>query len=299
MKPMKASPVDFKKLEYPCFASAKLDGIRAVIDNGIVKSNSMKPLPNNYLQFKLGDPILNGLDGELTVGPPNAKDVMQKTSSGIMSIQGQPDFVFNVFDFFTDLNAPYAQRFDMMRGAFRSSVFPPWIKLLPQTIIRNRAELDAFEASMLAEGYEGVMLRSLSGVYKFGRSTTNEGYLLKLKQFVDSEAIVIGAKELMHNDNEQTRNELGLAKRSSAKEGLVPAGVLGAFVVRDLISNVEFDVGTGFTADQRKDFWNRYLKGGKDSVLGEVITYKHFEVSGVKDAPRFPVFKCFRYWADR
>jgi len=298
MKPMKASPVDINKLKFPVYASAKLDGIRAVIVNGVVKSNSMKPLPNTYLQLKLGDNFLNGLDGELTVGPSNAKDVMQKTSSGIMSFEGQPDFIFNVFDFFTDSTAPYAQRFDIMSGAFKSGVFPNWIKLLPQTIIRNQAELDAFEASMLAGGYEGVMLRSLSGLYKFGRSTVNEGYLLKLKRFVDDEAVVIGAKELMHNENEQIRNELGLAKRSSAKDGLVPAGVLGALIVKDIKTNSEFDVGTGFTAAQRKEFWDRYLAGGKNSILGEIITYKHFEASGVKDAPRFPVFKCFRHIGD-
>jgi DNA ligase-1 len=47
-------------------------------------------------------------------------------------------------------------------------------------------------------------------------------------------------------------------------------------------------VGTGFTADQRADFWSR-----REQLRGQLVKYKHFP-HGVKDAPRHPVFLGFR-----
>jgi len=74
------------------------------------------------------------------------------------------------------------------------------IKLLPR-VINSAEELDAFEAACLRDGFEGVMLRSPSGRYKFGRSTLKENLLLKLKRFEDAEAQIIGFEELSHNAN--------------------------------------------------------------------------------------------------
>ena len=38
--------------------------------------------------------------------------------------------------------------------------------------------------------------------YKQGRSTVREGYLLKVKTFLDDEATVVRFEERMHNGNE-------------------------------------------------------------------------------------------------
>ena len=46
-----------------------------------------------------------------------------------------------------------------------------------------------------------------------------EGYLLKVKRFVDGEALVIGVTEPMHNANEAKTNELGRTARSHKKAG--------------------------------------------------------------------------------
>ena len=61
---------------------------------------------------------------------------------------------------------------------------------------------------------------------------------------------------------------------------------MGAITVRDLKTGVEFEIGSGFTAEQRLDFWaNKYI--------GEIVKYSYFEV-GAKDKPRFPTYLGFR-----
>lgn len=291
MKPMLAVEAP-REIKFPVYASAKLDGIRAVIKDGMVMSRSMKPIPNRYVQEQLGSEILNGLDGELTVGLASDKNVMQATTSGVMSRDGEPDFTFWVFDFWNNNQMPYGEKIRLMEHAAKSGGFNghPRIKLLRQSIILNEDELRAFEAVTLSEGFEGVMLRSPMGTYKFGRSTAKEGYLLKLKRFTDGEAVVINAEELMHNANEATIDELGYTKRSSHLENKVPMGTLGALNVKDLSTGIEFRIGTGFTAVQRAELWSMYAGG---TLIGKVAKYKHFEI-GVKEAPRFPVFQGFR-----
>lgn len=291
MKPMLAVEAP-KDIKFPVYASAKLDGIRAVVKDDMLLSRTLKPIPNGYVQDALGQALFNGLDGELTVGPANDKNVMQATTSGVMSREGEPDFTFWVFDFWNNPTMGYGERLRLMERAFKDGALAsyPRIKLLRQVIVNSESELRAFEATTLEQGFEGVMIRSPLGTYKFGRSTAREGYLLKVKRFADGEAVVIGVEELMHNANEATLDELGYTKRSTHQAGKVAMGTLGALRVRDLSTDIEFNIGTGYTAAQRAELWAMFQNG---TLLGRIAKYKHFEV-GVKEAPRFPVFQGFR-----
>lgn len=291
MKPMLAVEAP-KDIKFPVYASAKLDGIRAVVKDDMAMSRTMKPIPNGAVQDYLGQTLFNGLDGELTVGPANDKNVMQATTSGVMSRDGEPDFTYWVFDFWTDGQMPYGERLRVMERAFKDGALGqyPRIRLLKQTLIQNEQELHAYETLTLSQGFEGIMVRDPKGIYKFGRSTAREGYLLKVKRFADGEAVVIGVEELMHNANEATTDELGYTRRSSHQDGKVPMGTLGALKVRDVTTGIEFNIGTGYTAAQRAELWGMQAAG---TLMGKIAKYKHFEV-GVKEAPRFPVFQGFR-----
>jgi DNA ligase-1 len=142
----------------------------------------------------------------------------------------------------------------------------------------------------------------LEGEYKYGRSTTREGSLLKLKKFEDSEALVIGMEEKMHNDNELQTNELGYAKRTSHIANLVPLGTMGALIVRDLRTGVVFNIGTGFTDQERAEWWagisSKEVVKTTDSAGGlivmindpnTVVKYRYFP-NGSKGKPRFPTY---------
>lgn len=280
-KPMLAGEADLEKLKFPLLASAKLDGIRAVVIDGKLMSRSLKPIPNEYVQGLFGD--LDAADGELIVGEPTDKACFRNTTTGVMTIAGTPDVSFYLFDHIRFPTKRYTDRHNLLQY---DAIRYPHVKVLPQHVVTCMESLLKLEEDYLNLGYEGLILRDPHAQYKFGRSTTREGILLKLKRFVDAEAEVIGFEERMHNGNEATVNELGRTKRSSHAANKTGRGDLGAILVR--FGEVEFSIGTGFTDDERNTVWN-----ARDQYLGRLAKFKYFPV-GVKTAPRHPVFLGWR-----
>lgn len=278
-KPMLAVEVDFDKLRYPVFAQPKLDGIRVIIKDGVVYSRSLKPIPNKHIQSLFGH--LNGVDGELIVGSVTAQDVFQKTTSGVMSKEGEPDVTLFVFDVWCRPSALYEFRYQhlCLVCCEESNV-----SIVPYECINTYKELLAYADTQISSGYEGVMIRNPNAPYKYGRATNNTQELLKYKLFTDAEFECVGIEELMHNENELKTDELGYAERSSFKEGMKPSGMLGALVLkwRDATGVSTFKVGTGFTEQQRKDMFNT-------DIVGKMIKVR-YQASGMKDKPRFPSF---------
>ena len=134
------------------------------------------------------------------------------------------------------------------------------------------------------------MIRHPMGKYKYGRSTEKQGWLLKLKRFSDSEAVIVGVVEMMSNQNEAKINALGLTERSSHKENQIPMGTMGALKVRDIHHGWEFEIGTGFTAEERQWFWDNRQTFEEVETL---VKYQYFPI-GMKDLPRHPSFKGLR-----
>lgn len=283
-KPMLAcaSPKDHSKIKFPTWASPKLDGIRCVIRDGKALSRSLKPISNIHTRTTLEDLNLPNLDGELMIkGSTNFSDV----SSAIMSRSGWPAFEYHVFDIQMRDPQPYRRRYRELKYIVTQYGHP--LILVEHWIVPNAKEMLADESYILSEGYEGLMLRDPDSPYKFGRSTVREGYLMKLKRFHDDEAEVIGASELMHNENVQMVNAVGYAERSMSKENLVPAGILGKLQVR--WKGVEFGIGSGFDAATRRSLWDDH---NASLLAGRIVKFKYFEV-GSKGAPRFPIFLGF------
>ena len=289
-KPMLAATIeDTSSLQYPLIVSPKLDGIRAMVQGTDVVSRNLKLIPNNSVQECIGLKHMSGWDGELIVGPPTDKDCFNTTSSGVMSRQGEPDFKFYVFDIFVE-NVGFQDRYDRLCSEVEKSKHTT-VEVVPHMVCSTEKDLRAAETKFLSDGYEGLMVRSKDGLYKQGRSTAKQGWLLKLKQFKDAEAMVIGIEEQLHNGNTAVKNALGQLERSSKKAGLVGKNTLGAIKVRGIngtFKGVEFSIGTGFDDAQRATIW------ADGNLIGKVVTYKYFPI-GCIDAPRFPVFKCFRY----
>lgn len=281
-RPNLASPADFGILRFPLLASYKLDGIRALVRDGVLLSRSGKPIPNRAIQAKFGH--LEGYDGELIYGPPNAKDVFNASTRAVMTQAGPRGVDFYVFDHIEQPQLPYLARANYLQDS-------PGVVVLTQYWISSLENLQWFEELALEQGYEGAMTRDPNARYKNGRSTAREQGLLKVKRFVDFEATIICANELERNENEAFKNELGLTSRSHAQAGKVGAGTLGSLTLRRA-DGVVFEVGTGFTQSDRDSLW-----AGRASILGRVVTVKSFPI-GEKDKPRMPVFKGFRASGD-
>jgi DNA ligase-1 len=267
---MLAKDYEPAKLKLPCLASPKLDGIRAYVKDGVVLSRQNKPIPNKFVQAQFGK--YEHFDGELIVGDPTDEMCYRNTLSGVMSEDGEPDVRFYVFDYLENLTAPYLMRQKKLPKP-RGRCEP-----LGQTTMQSLAHLADFEAECLELGYEGVIIRAPDAPYKQGRSTVNEGYLLKVKTFVDGEGVIIGFKERMANLNEATVSETGRTKRSSHKANKVGRGDLGSLIVeRD---GIEFKVGTGFTDAEREHIWDN-----REKYHGKLCKFKYFPIGGY-DAPR-------------
>jgi DNA ligase 1 len=278
---MLAKDYDPSVQRYPVYASAKLDGIRAYVKNGVVLSRSNKPIPNKYVQQLFGD--YEDFDGELVVGDPTDAMCFRNTTKGVMSVEGTPDVRYFVFDVLTHPHRAFRERRPLAIPHDRHVV------LHEHRFLVNDLELQAFETECLIEGYEGVILRCPEAPYKQGRSTVKEGGMLKVKTFVDSEAIVIGFEERMHNLNEAMISETGHTKRSSHKDNKVGHGDLGVILARWVEnSDVIVRIGIGFTMGERERIWRE-----QDELLGAIAKFKYFPVGGY-EAPRHAVFLGFR-----
>lgn len=274
-------------LTFPKLASFKLDGYRALVKDGRVYSRKLKPILNEYVQSVLGRKFFNGLDGELAIGPPNDPGLIQKMGA-IRRIEGTPDFTFYVFDCFRNPEDAYAKRL-LLTQKIIEDAYENRIEFLEHFYVGNKKDLLILEQDALDRGYEGLILRDPEGPYKYGRSTERQQWMLKVKRWSDDEMVITGFEEEMENTNEAKKNELGRTKRSSAKAGMVGKGQLGAFIGYDIKTDQPVRVGGGLTAGQRLKYWQDRRK-----LKGKIITYKHFDKTGVKEKRRFTIFRAFR-----
>ena len=246
-----------------------------------IVSRKLKTIPNHHIRKVLEECCPPGFDGELVLPDQS----FQKTASAVMSRNGQPKFVYQVFDWVIDghTDTPYHERMDHLARHMMYCDLN-YIEAVLPVVMENEDELLDYETKCLEEGYEGVMVRTPNSPYKCGRSTTREQWLLKIKRFLESDAIIVDVEEKMHNANPAEVSELGLTKRSSHKENQEPMDTLGSLVVRDIKTGVLFKIGTGFDDEMRDRLWRI-----RNSLSNKIVKYK-FQPVGVLDKPRFPVF---------
>ena len=286
VKPLLSCEVSLDKIRLPVFISTKLDGLRAVVIDSVVYSRSLKPIRNKYVQKLFGKPEYNGMDGELVVGDVYAKDVFQKTTSGVMSAEGEPDVKFYVFDICNRPEETFTARRFILHNKLKNLPSDSKVVMLQQHYVETLYDLQQYLEGERIKGGEGLICRNPDGKYKYGRSTPKEQLSVKLKFFSDSEFKVVGFEELHSNTNEQTINELGYLTRSTHKQNQIPMGILGSLVLE--FGDLTFKVGSGFTMEQRSEIWKN-----QHSYLGKFASVRYMEV-GVKQLPRCPTFKGWR-----
>lgn len=293
------APDDLNLLRFPLIASPKIDGIRALITQDGPVTRKLEPIPNRHINEMLRKlPV--GFDGEITSGVMTDEKVWNRTQSAVMSFEGEPEFQFHVFDDFSDPDLPFEKRLNRIYERIRHCPHL-YCTALAQDVINTVPDLLAYEQRQVDNGFEGVMVRDPQGPYKFGRSTTSQGILLKMKRWHDAEALIVDVKERMHNGNEIEIDALGYAKRATKKEGKTGRGDLGAFICRAFLNDsgtgykrppctftttVEFDLGSGFTDADRMNLWN-------EPPIGALAKFKYQGLTP-DNKPRFPIFLGFR-----
>lgn len=288
--------LDFASLQHHLdahglYASDKEDGIRCIIHPRLGPvSQTLKPIPNEWIKTCLCSSILVGLDGELIARRKGVDLDFNDTQSVVMSKEGQHGFQFRVFDDFSNQYDPYHQRMITARvkvQQYQDSIGDEGVVWLPHQRCKSVVDIEKYEKRALLKGKEGIMLNHPNGWYKEGRSTLAEAYLLKVKRFVDDEAVVYALEEEMENCNPATREASGLQKRSKHQANLKGKGMVGKLICEWKEKTIK--IGSGMTHDQKRRWWKN-----PTLIYGKTITFK-YQLHGMKDLPRAPIFKGIRY----
>ena len=285
-RPMKsATPVQLSQIRFPQLASAKLDGLRCVLTQGAARTISYKPFRNAFVQQELAQLANSDIDGEIIVGPPNKGVVLGRTQSGVMTTSGEPDFRLYAFDRFSFVT----ERFEKRNASLLQEKHTRLV-VLEQRLVSNLDELSAFELEVLADGYEGAMLRDPNSHYKFGRASPGENAMWKLKRFTDGEAIVMSFDEGTTNNNPVEFDAFGLTDRGTKKEFMIGSRQVGTLKCIDLETKENEDISPGrLTKAQRIHFFQN-----PEKLIGKIIKYKSFDY-GKLNTSRFRTFQTFRH----
>jgi DNA ligase 1 len=236
--------------------SEKLDGVRCYWDPSrkefITRQGNTYRAPDWFIA---GLPDHN-LDGELWIG----RRRFQETLAVVRRHDGGDlwkKITYRVYDMPHLLDVEFEERMIQLAAAVKNSK-NKFLHFHPQYVVQSKAQLKTKLKQMIADGAEGLMLREPRSLYEIGRSTT----LLKVKQFYDAEAVVIG-------------HTPGKGKFK---------GMLGALSCRMLDgAKKEFEVGTGFTNDERRH----------PPKIGATITYSYMDKTDA-GIPKGGSFVCER-----
>lgn len=300
MKPMLASDWDESKPKLPAFIQPKIDGVRGLNMGFGLTGRSLKRHANVYTSNFFSHAVFRGFDGELAAEHECNPALCRLTTSALNTITGEPWIMWHVFDYLTDetKHLPYRRRYlELMLAVEHVKRTHPelgaHLKVVPYIAVERMGDVEHWDAKFLADGYEGSILRNPDGVHKQGRSTVREAGLLRIKRFVEEEALVLRIVEGQTNGNVATINELGHTERSTHQENMTPNGMVGALECMCLKTKKPITVSAGsMPHDIRKQYFER-----QDLIVGKVIKYKTF-LKGVKDKPRFPTFQSIRAESD-
>lgn len=262
---MLASAYDQKlvdKVKFPAYVQLKLDGMRfnAIVRNGAVEFRS-----RNGKEIQIADPtfalpfiqMADGsdvvFDGELLVRDKDGNLLDRKTGNGVLNkaVKGTQSkaegemvcaTLWDVIPF-TDFEAgvcktSYDLRLEKLNFLIEGT--DDRVGVVWTNEVNTLAEAQAHFERFLAQGQEGIILKTKSMIWENKRSK----HQIKFKQELEFEAEVIGWEE-------------GTGKY---------AGMMGALTCRH--KDIEFGLGSGFTEEDRKVFT-------KDYIVGKIITVKY------------------------
>ena len=187
----------FNKLEYPCNAGVKLDGMRLMVDaegNAWSKQGETLELPLHWVGVKELAIEMGGLDGEVYAGLKNNEGLsLQK----IISAFRKPNNDTHKLQYWV-YDIPCNTQYGLRNRALKALSFnkPDWLVIVEGIQINTKQEADDYFERVVKEGYEGVVYRNYRGLYEFGKRSYN---LIKRKNRPTTEARVIAVQKDKNN----------------------------------------------------------------------------------------------------
>ena len=228
--------------------SEKLDGVRAFWDGKVLRTRNGNVI-NAPAWFVAGFPP-RPLDGELWIGRGQFERLSATVRRQVPEDAEWHKVRYMIFEL-PQAPGTFRQRGDELRHII-NDVNVPWLQLVAQYEVKDRRMLEQRLSSVINAGGEGLMLHRADAAYSTGRSDV----LLKMKRWLDAEAMVVGY----------------MAGKGKFK------GMLGALKMRTA-EGVEFSLGTGLSVALRKN----------PPPVGTLVTYRYRDLSS-NGRPRFASF---------
>lgn len=251
-----------KDIVFPCYAQRKLDGVRcvAIAGKGLYSRNG-KPMSAHLTAIRAEvDSLPAGtiLDGELYADKTHLSfqeivGLAKKATLKKGDVEKLPRLYLCVYDVIMD--GTNKDRKKWLDALFASRAFSH-IKQLPTAVCNSADDAKYLHSTYVAEGYEGLILRNVKGLYKIGHRSKD---LQKYKEFLDEEFPIVGFKE---------------------GDGLEKGCVIWTCRTKD---GAEFDCRPRGTREERCAL---FRSGG--SYIGKPLSVRFQEWTDDK-VPRFPV----------
>jgi DNA ligase-1 len=178
------------------------------------------------------------LDGEFYKHGMRHEDIRSIVSRTVDIHPDYSDIEYHIFDYPGGAITNYERNHYLQRLSGSEKV-----KIVKTKLCSTLLEVEEAYREFLDHGYEGIVIRNPMGLYKRSRSTD----LMKLKPRQELEAFV----EAVFQQKD--------------KNG-VPKNALGGVLCYHFGSDRKFEVGTGFTKEEREQFWAH-----PELILGKLI----------------------------
>jgi|TARA_B100000073_G_scaffold130991_1_gene107315 hypothetical protein len=294
---MLCSPANEKtldKMDYPCLAQLKLDGMRSVVivnnDSVQVKSRSGKDIQLHGEFDEQFSKLAQGgswvFDGELLVLGDDGNPLDRKTGNGILNkaVKGtitpedakrvrmivwdmiRGDGFAKGWDDRFNYNLRFKSLHQYLTGFTQGWIagmaqcgenIQPKMQLVVTRQVANYEEANTWAQEVMAQGHEGIILKSTAGLYENKRVN----HQIKIKAELEADLVVTDWIE------GTGRNE----------------GRLGALTVESADGGVKVNVGSGFSDELRDEIT-------KDSILGSIITVRYNEIIQDKNSSTKSLF---------
>jgi len=273
-----------KKLKGKVFLEPKLDGVRVVAicdvdrDEVVLMSRNGKELTNFPHINQQFDDMLDQLSESMVFDGEIMSENFQVLMREIHRKDGAKteDAVLNLFDCLTlkefktgGSKTPIIERKKMLEG-FRLGNNMQRVEYVECDLTEDRDRFLDYNKLCVDKGYEGIMVKPITGAYECKRSTL----WLKVKPFIEVSLTVVDTEE-------------GTGRN---------VGKLGALIVEgtDMGKFIRTNVGSGLTDKDRESYW-----ADKDQLIGQVVEIRADAITQNQDAVneyslRFPRFLRFR-----
>ena len=247
-----------KSIKFPCYTQRKYDGTRCVAISGKgLYSRNKKRYPHlDHIVAEINKlPSTIILDGELysdTLTFQEIVGIVKRETLKEGDEEKQLQIKLHVYDIIN--KAPYEERYANLQILFNKYKFQHLV-LVKSDICESEEAIKELHARYVQEGYEGLMLRNKTGLYKNSRAVD----LQKYKEFFDGEFKIVAFKE---------------------GEGLEAGCVIW---VCEAENGLQFACRPRGTREERVEL---YSNG--DKYVGKKLTVRYQEMTD-SNVPRFPV----------